>query len=133
MLVADTEFVELPGMTDVVVSAGLGTVLDDKLNFEVVELEAVKLEVGELTGLTLMLRLVLILVGVFRLASVFVLVLVLVGLLTLVLMAELLVGAITAGEIALEATGKLVIVVGESMEDEELLVIGNVTLLHRTL
>jgi hypothetical protein len=85
-----------------------------------------------------MLLVVPILVGVFGLAGAFVLVLilvlvlVLVLVLTVILIAELLGGAMTVREIALEATGKLVIVVGRSVEGEELLEIGSMSLLHCT-
>lgn len=62
-----------------------------------------------------------------------VLVTILVLVLVSVLMIEVLTGATTVGEIALEAIGKLVVVVEKAVEDKELLATGRVPLLHCTL
>ena len=62
-------------------------------------------------------------------ASSLVLVMILVLLLVSVLIVELLTGATTVGEIALEAIGKLVIVV-DKVEGKELLAAGRMSLLH---
>lgn len=87
---------------------------------------------GAIFVLVLVLVLTLILVLTLVIVLMLVLMLALALMLALVLIAELLVGTMTIGEEALEATGKLVIVVDRIVEDEEpeLLTTGIVLFLH---
>lgn len=124
MLFADAGLAELVGLTGLAVILVVRVaVLDDRLTPGAVYVGARKL--GRLTFKFVV---VLMLVGVVRPVEVvrpgrFVL-------LVLVLIAELLAGTMTVGAVALEATGKLVIVVDRSAEDDELFAIGSVLLSH---
>lgn len=150
MLVVDKELAELGGSTGVTeVEATIVTEVDDTVTPEAVVLGAVGLArlmltllvVFKLAGvlgfgaifvLVLVLVLTLILVLTLVIVLMLVLMLALALMLALVLIAELLVGTMTIGEEALEATGKLVIVVDRIVEDEEpeLLTTGVVLFLH---
>lgn len=150
MLVVDKELAELGGSTGVTeVEATIVTEVDDTVTPEAVVLGAVGLArlmltllvVFKLAGvlgfgaifvLVLVLVLTLILVLTLVIVLMLVLMLALALMLALVLIAELLVGTMTIGEEALEATGKLVIVVDRIVEDEEpeLLTTGIVLFLH---
>ena len=138
MLVVGLELAELTDFA--VILEVLVTVLDNGLSPN--EVDAVA---GVYGGLTVMLvsEFVTMLEGMLTSADVdaeeaefdassLVLVMTLVLLLVSVLIVELLTGATTVGEIALEAIGKLVIVV-DKVESKELLAAGRMSLLHRML
>lgn len=124
MLVADAELAELVGLTGlVVILAVLIAVLDDRLTSGAVDVGPS--ELGRLVPMFVVeLRLIVgvRLIEVVRIAWAVMLV--------LVIIAGLPAGTITVGAVALEATRKLVIVVDRSIDDEELLTIGTVLLLH---